>query len=52
MNKIIAKAILVLLLLVVFLMPQFIDTKAAKADREVTAIFRYTGGLWWFEQSG
>lgn len=52
MNKIIAKAISVFLIVMFFSMLQLVDIKAAKAGTEATAVFRSTGGLWWFEQSG
>lgn len=40
----------ILLLLLVALAPQLVGIKAAKADTEDTAVFRSTGGLWWFEE--
>jgi hypothetical protein len=33
-------------------MSQLVNVKAVKASGEAAAVFRSTGGLWWFEQSG
>ncbi len=41
-----------LLILLIASTSQLISIKAAKADTEASAVFRSTGGLWWFEDVG
>ncbi|MEJ2271022.1 MAG: hypothetical protein P8X91_00730 [Candidatus Bathyarchaeota archaeon] len=42
---------LVCILLLLGSSPQLMDIKAAKADTEASAVFRSTGGIWWFENA-
>jgi len=50
MKKFNALSVGTILLLLVTLTPHLVGIKAAKADTEDAAVFRSTGGLWWFEQ--
>ena len=50
--KVIASAILAVLTLLVFSALQLVNVRAVKASGEAAAVFRSTGGLWWFEQNG